>query len=146
MDIMAKHSSDISNQKYPIDTDWFFARLEASGQSMRALARSMDLDPGAMSRMLNGARQMSAEEQDKLANFLGVNRDQIAAHRGTARQGFGEMEQATFERPNKSGASLTDKSPKRHPAFGSMKGTTIVMPGVDLTQPADPDWGKVYND
>jgi hypothetical protein len=27
-----------------------------------------------------------------------------------------------------------------------MKGTSIVMPGVDLTEPADPDWGKVYDD
>ena len=30
------------------------------------------------------------------------------------------------------------------PLFGSMKGTTIVLPGVDLTKPADPDWEKVY--
>jgi hypothetical protein len=33
----------------------------------------------------------------------------------------------------------------RSPLFGSMKGTSIVMPGVDLTEPADPDWGKVYD-
>lgn len=35
---------------------------------------------------------------------------------------------------------------KRHPIFGFMKGTISVMPGVDLTAPADPDWGKVYDD
>ncbi len=34
----------------------------------------------------------------------------------------------------------------RHPAWGALKGTTIVAEGVDLTQPADPDWGKVYED
>lgn len=33
-----------------------------------------------------------------------------------------------------------------HPAFGALKGTTIVMPGVDLTEPADPEWAKVYDD
>jgi hypothetical protein len=33
-----------------------------------------------------------------------------------------------------------------HPAFGSMKGTVTVAPGVDLTEPADPDWGKVYDE
>jgi hypothetical protein len=27
-----------------------------------------------------------------------------------------------------------------------MKGTSIVAPGVDLTEPADPDWAKVYDD
>lgn len=26
--------------------------------------------------------------------------------------------------------------------FGSMKGTTIVTPGVDLTQPTAPEWGE----
>ncbi|KRA42210.1 hypothetical protein [Devosia sp. Root635] len=34
----------------------------------------------------------------------------------------------------------------RSPLFGLMKGTSIIAPGVDLTEPADPDWGKVYDD
>jgi hypothetical protein len=29
-----------------------------------------------------------------------------------------------------------------HPLIGWMKGTVRIAPGVDLTQPADPDWGK----
>jgi len=32
----------------------------------------------------------------------------------------------------------------RHPLFGALKGLVHVPPGVDLTEPADPDWGKVY--
>lgn len=35
-------------------------------------------------------------------------------------------------------------TPRRHPIFGSMKGTLTIVPGVDLAEPADPDWGKVY--
>ena len=31
-----------------------------------------------------------------------------------------------------------------HPAYGSMKGLIQIAPGVDLTEPADPEWGKVY--
>jgi len=27
--------------------------------------------------------------------------------------------------------------------FGCMKGTTVVMPGVDLAQPVAPEWGKL---
>ena len=27
--------------------------------------------------------------------------------------------------------------------FGSMKGTTVVAPGVDLTEPTAPEWGKL---
>lgn len=35
--------------------------------------------------------------------------------------------------------------PQRHPFFGSMAGTITVMPGVDLTEPADPEWGNVWD-
>lgn len=55
------------------------------------------------------------------------------------RKGFGEMQQTAFTNPDK---PVTPK----HPLLGCMKGSTIVMPGVDLTEPADPDWGKVYDD
>jgi len=32
----------------------------------------------------------------------------------------------------------------RHPLFGALKGLAHIPSGVDLTEPADPDWGKVY--
>jgi hypothetical protein len=32
----------------------------------------------------------------------------------------------------------------RHPLFGALKGLTHVPDGVDLTAPADPEWGKSY--
>jgi hypothetical protein len=31
---------------------------------------------------------------------------------------------------------------QRHPLLGWMKGTVRISPGVDLTEPADPDWGE----
>jgi hypothetical protein len=31
----------------------------------------------------------------------------------------------------------------RHPLFGSMKGTVTFAPGVDLSQPADPEWAEL---
>jgi hypothetical protein len=35
----------------------------------------------------------------------------------------------------------------RHPLIGWMKGTVTIAPGVDLTEPADPEWGEVaYGD
>lgn len=30
--------------------------------------------------------------------------------------------------------------PRPHPAFGAMKGLLTAAPGVDLTEPADPEW------
>jgi hypothetical protein len=35
---------------------------------------------------------------------------------------------------------------ERHPIFGALKDVTFIAPGVDLTEPADPEWGKVYDD
>jgi len=32
---------------------------------------------------------------------------------------------------------------ERHPLRGALKGTTFIPPGVDLTQPADPDWADI---
>ncbi len=32
------------------------------------------------------------------------------------------------------------------PIFGCMKGTMTIPSDLDLTAPADPDWGKVYED
>lgn len=31
------------------------------------------------------------------------------------------------------------------PFYGALKGLIQVEPGVDLTEPADPEWGKVYD-
>lgn len=31
---------------------------------------------------------------------------------------------------------------RRHPLFGALRGLVRIMPGTDLTRPADPEWGK----
>lgn len=33
-----------------------------------------------------------------------------------------------------------------HPAYGALKGMITLLPDVDYTEPADPEWGKVYED
>ncbi len=35
--------------------------------------------------------------------------------------------------------------PGRPKLLGALKGWMRVAPGVDLTEPADPDWGRVYD-
>ena len=35
----------------------------------------------------------------------------------------------------------------RHPLYGALKGYITFVPGVDLTEPADPEWGeRVWGD
>ena len=53
--------------------------------------------------------------------------------------------QASNHTNMKPGASSAPSAEARiHPAFGSMKGLVQIAPGVDLTEPADPEWGKVH--
>lgn len=44
-------------------------------------------------------------------------------------------------------AEASGNRPKgRFPLFGCLKGTVKVHEGVDLTEPADPDWAARLND
>lgn len=77
---------------------------------------------------------LAAGFQTESVNIAGENlvfRRAQGASGGT--RGFGESAQ-----------SQIGGSPVRHPIFGCMKGTLTIIPDVDLTEPADPDWGKVY--
>jgi transcriptional regulator with XRE-family HTH domain len=153
-----------------IDTAWFHQQLRERKQSVRGLARFMSIDPSAASRMLRGERGMSAEEQGQIADFLGVGLQEIAARRRGPQFGFGERKQEPYEVPATqpihqapdvkmfTEADIIYKDGKRwmeapggrllelHPMFGCMKGTMTVPDDLDLTSPADPDWGKVYDD
>lgn len=131
-----------------IDSEWFYRQLDARGHSIRGLGRAMGLDPSAVSRMLKGTRKMSADEQDEIADYLGVPLSEVAARRRGQPQGLAERGQDVFVhepsarvRPQaEAGASYYDRIRSK------MQGTVTVMPGVDVTQPADAEWGRVYED
>lgn len=151
-----------------IDTAWFHRQLDARKQSVRALARFMDMDASSVSRMLRGDRKMSAEEQDRIADFFGLSLDEVAAHRRGDVRGFSESKQEPYSAPMAARqeapvkmfteADVVFKDGKRwmegpdgtllelHQIFGCMKGTMTIPDDLDLTAPADPDWGKVYED
>jgi hypothetical protein len=64
-------------------------------------------------------------------------------------KGFGEMKQAHFNQKQPQKAAPDNKGGKpsaRHPAWGVWKGLVTLDPDYDYTQPADPEWGKVYED
>jgi hypothetical protein len=49
-----------------------------------------------------------------------------------------------FRREKQAGAPKPDPAANtgRHPLIGWMKGTVTIPEGVDLTEPADPEWGE----
>ncbi|MBP1852377.1 helix-turn-helix domain-containing protein [Rhizobium halophytocola] len=131
-----------------IDSEWFYRMLEEKGTSARALADFLNLDPSSVSRMLKGERKMSAEEQDGIAAFLGLSLDTVAMHRRGEWGGFGEQGQEALDM---GGAPEQEDVVAKRESFlerirHRMAGTVTVAPGVDLTAPADPEWGRVYDD
>ena len=68
----------------------------------------------------------------------------IAEHDNTALKGATFNTLAAAQKQKKS-----ERSPTRSgypPFYGLLKGTVTIAPGVDLTEPADADWGKVYDE
>lgn len=135
-----------------IDKVWFSQQLKRKGRSQADLARFLNLDRSAVTRMLNGERNMSVEEQDRIAEYLDVPVGDVALHRRGAAAGFSESGQAPYSGLAPFGrlgreADNAGAAESRHPIFGCMKGTITVMPDVDLTEPVDFEWGeKLYNE
>jgi transcriptional regulator with XRE-family HTH domain len=143
-----------------IDSEWFYRQLEKDGRSLRDMAKMLGLDPSAVSRMLHGERKMSAEEQDGVADYLGVSIGEVAAHRQGEAFGFSERQQEAFEMDVDPGAASRKqkKPPLTEPDAEvdnrsflerireRMAGTVTIPPGVDVTEPADPEWGKAYDE
>jgi transcriptional regulator with XRE-family HTH domain len=135
-------------QQDPIDTEWFLQQLSRLGRNQSDLARTMGIDKSAVSRLLKGERKMSAEDQDAIADFLGVTIREVAMRRGTGASGFGENKQAAYIARDSRDNREEDNSAFRHPIFGCMKGTMTIPPDLDLTAPIDDvEWSdKIYNE
>ena len=52
---------------------------------------------------------------------------------------------ATATNTTDAGVEAEGKPQGRHPLFGAMKGTFTIAPGVDLTEPADPEWAELVD-
>ncbi|WP_075292172.1 helix-turn-helix domain-containing protein [Pararhizobium arenae] len=135
-----------------IDSAWFYQQLEKDGRSLRGMARALGLDPSAVSRMLRGERKMTAEEQDGIAAYLGVPMTEVAARRRGDILGFAERGQEPLKRDDEAGSDKRAESDGSKAdnwldrVRGCMKGTVTIAPGVDLTEPADPEWAKIYDE
>jgi hypothetical protein len=48
--------------------------------------------------------------------------------------------------PPRAGGGSSGSKGGHHPMLGYLKGLVQIMPGTDLTQPADPAWGDVWDE
>jgi transcriptional regulator with XRE-family HTH domain len=110
-----------------IDKAWFEKGWSAKGLSLRKFAMSINMDPSALSRALNGQRGIKIADVDKIAAGMNVSRFEVLRHLG------GEE---SLELP----AGASRMSEHRRPSFGFMKGLLTVEEGYDLTSPSDESW------
>ena len=115
-----------------VDKQWFVDRWTEKGLTLRKVAKLIGLDPSALSRMLNGEREMKIPEIGRIAAVLEVSSAQVLAHI--------EMPGASHE-----GISTGDVRISRHPGFGFMKGLIKFEEGFDGTGPYDDEpWDQGY--
>lgn len=67
-----------------IDRDWFLDALAKQNKSVRGLARHMEIDASAVSRMFSGKRKMRMDEAGEIARFLGATVSEVLSHAGVA--------------------------------------------------------------
>ena len=62
--------------------EWFVGRLQALKISQRKLAKMINLDPSAVTLLLNGRRGMKTDELYQIANILNVTVAEVMRHAG----------------------------------------------------------------
>jgi len=65
-----------------VDKEWFTASLRSRRRSLRELAKHMNIDPSAVSRMFSGGRRMQVSEATSIAQFLGDPVREVLKHAG----------------------------------------------------------------
>lgn len=141
---------------------WFMDRMADRNLSITSMSKALGVDKSAVSRALDGKRQVKALEVGKIAMLLGATREDVnlrfegiatAAQRRSeirakprdsrlpenpvpiAPDGFGEEQQPEIG---------STKRPL-HPGIGFMKGLIKFAPGFDGTGPyTDEPWEDVY--
>lgn len=136
-----------------LDGHWLDLRLEEAGSNRAGLARALGKDRATVTKIVQGKREVKLREVDIVAAHLACSREEVLRWAGMASterpQGFGEMKQPEYEvdaPPLGASTKLKAGDKSRHPLFGVWKGKVTLDPNYDYTRPADPDWGKVYED
>ena len=69
------------------DKHWFKVRMAELGHTQRALAKILDLDPAAVTLMLQGKRKIEVKEAVALARLLDVSVEEVLSRVGVDMRG-----------------------------------------------------------
>jgi transcriptional regulator with XRE-family HTH domain len=140
--------------KVNVDKAWFADQMKERNISLRRMATRLNMHPSALSRTLNGERRMQVDEIRGIAEIFDQPESEVLVHLGSSdakaaerRPGFMEGH-VDFENAldvNDTAGEYIVPPRGADPLFGCMAGTLTLLPDVDYTAPADPDWGKVYD-
>lgn len=67
-----------------IDKQWFMDQLRDNNMSLRGLAKSLEMDPSALSRVFSGQRKMQIDEAKSIAHFLRAPVSDVMKHAGVS--------------------------------------------------------------
>lgn len=128
---------------------------KSAGKTQGEMGRDIGVPQSTVSKWEKSLQTPSAEHAARLQDLIGMPIAELLGleiqvePQVARKQGLGEMKQSAFNAPLKGSTAIqgeTGAKPSRHPAFGVWKGKVTLLPDHDYTQPADPDWGKVYED
>ncbi|WP_292587557.1 helix-turn-helix transcriptional regulator [Mesorhizobium sp.] len=148
----------MSESKPGIDKAWFMTRMKERKLTVRSMAGRLGMHYSALSRTLNGERRMQVDEIRKIAEVFDRPVSEILVHlrsspdradakpRPALESEPGFMEgHVDFNNDTDVPENYVVPPAGADPLFGCMSGTLKLLPEVDYTAPADPDWGKVYD-
>jgi phage repressor protein C with HTH and peptisase S24 domain len=104
-----------------MNTSWFYDALARVGASQADLARHLRLAPSAVSRMLNGERQVKLLEAAQIATFLGIPPEEVMRHAG---------EEASEPRPATPGRRGRPPGSRSRVPAGTLDGAPRSFPNV----------------
>ena len=133
------------------NSNWFEQKLRAKKLSQRKVAELLGIHDSRVSRLLTGQVKMSLDEAAWFAANFGVPVEDVLRHAGVKARGSkkhpaklsGKKAKPVEEKAVVDRGAHPGSKQCRHPLFGAMKGYITFVPGVDLTEPADPEWGDL---
>ena len=136
-----------------LDGRWLDDRLDLRGSNRAGLSRALGRDRSAVTKLVQGKRQLKLREVEVVAAHLGCPRETVMTWAGLgpttdAVGGFAEMQQAEFKpmKPAHNEGQVKSTAPFRHPAWGALRGLITLLPDVDYTEPAYKDWKTLYGE